>query len=199
MYTGIVETTGRIAASYPWGEGHGLRVTCDRFGTVDPGDSVALNGVCCTAEETGSDWLVATLSGETTSCTYLADLDRGAELNVELPVAAGDPLDGHVLKGTVDCVGELAAVDRLGTDEWRYRFRMPAGFDRYVAPKGAVGVDGVALTVADRDADGFAVAVVPETRERTTLSDADPGDPVHLEADPLARYAERLLGARAPL
>lgn len=114
-------------------------------------------------------------------------------------MAAGETLDGHVLKGTVDCVGELTGIERRGEDEWRYRVLVPASFDRYVASKGAVGVDSVALTVADRDADGFEVAVVPETRERTTLGDAPAGDPVHLEADPLARYVERLLGARAPL
>lgn len=199
MYTGIVATTGTVTELTPTdGGGCHLRVESPSLADVDPGDSVAVAGVCLTAEETGDDWLTAALSSETVARTFLADLDLGAAVNLERPVRADDRLDGHVVKGTVDCVGTVRALEADGEGR-RLAVDVPAAFDRYIAPKGAVAVDGASLTVAERDADGFTVALVPETAERTTLAAKTPGDPVHLEADPLARYAERLMGARAPL
>ena len=192
MYAGLVDGTGRIGSSTTEGEGRRLRI--DANGLVDPavGDSVSVAGACLTADRVGNGWFEAFLSAETVERTYLAELPLGAPVNLESPLALGEPIDGHLVGGTVAATSEVLAVedDEAG---WTYEFAIPDGFAPYLAEKGAVTVDGASLTVAELDADRFAVAVIPETYELTTLSEKEPGDPVHLEPDPVATYVERQL------
>lgn len=190
MYTGVVPGTGRVTASEPAGAGHELCIETD--GHVDPetGDSVAVDGVCLTATAVGPDRFEAHLSAETVARTLLADRPVGTPVNLEPPLTLADGLDGHLVRGCVETTTELLAVESTGPDR-RYEFAVPDGFAGLLAEKGGVAVDGVSLTVAALEADRFAVAVVPETRERTTLSEREPGDRLHLEADPVAKYVAR--------
>ncbi|SNZ12456.1 riboflavin synthase alpha chain [Natronoarchaeum philippinense] len=190
MYAGLVSGTGRIEASTADGEGHRLRI--DTNGLVDPelGDSVSVSGVCLTADRAGDGWFEAFLSTETVERTYLAELPIGAQVNLESPLALGESIDGHLVGGTVTATSEVAATEDIGTG-WRYEFSIPDGFAPYLAEKGAVAVDGASLTVSELAGDRFAVAVIPETRELTTLSEKSRGDPVHLEPDPVATYVDR--------
>jgi len=190
MYTGFIESTGTLRRVDRTGEGCTVRVAT----TADlaTGDSVAVAGVCLTVERLGDGWFDATLSGETVERTYLADLDPGADVNLERPVTADGRLDGHVVKGTVDATTKLVDVAERDADRW-LTVAIPDGYGRYLVEKGAVALDGVGLTVAavDDDAGTFAVAVVPATDRRTTLPAKRPGDPLHFEADVMAKYAER--------
>jgi len=192
MYAGLVAGTGRIESSRTEGDGHRLRV--DANGLVDPavGDSVSVAGVCLTADRVGDGWFEAFLSTETIDRTYLAALPVGAPVNLESPLTLGKSIDGHLVGGTVAATTEVVAVedDEAG---WTYEFAIPEEFAPYLAEKGAVAVDGASLTVAELEADRFTVAVIPETYDLTTLSEKDPGDPVHLEPDPVATYVERQL------
>lgn len=190
MYTGVVSGTGRVIASETAGAGHELRVETDGHVDPEPGDSVAVDGVCLTATAVGPGWFEAYLSEETVARTLLADRPVGTPVNLEPPLTLADGLDGHLVRGCVETTTELLAVESNGTGR-RYEFAVPDGFAGLLVEKGGVAVDGVSLTVADLDSERFAVAVVPETRDRTTLSERDPGDRVHLEADPVAKYVAR--------
>jgi len=190
MYAGLIDGAGRIAATNAEGDGHRLRI--DANGLVDPsiGDSVSVSGVCLTADRVGDGWFEAFLSAETVERTYLAELSVDAPVNLESPLALGESIDGHLVGGTVAATSEVVAVEDDGAG-WTYEFAIPDGFAPYLADKGSVAVDGASLTVAELQADRFAVAVIPETCELTTLSAKEPGDPVHLEPDPVATYVER--------
>lgn len=190
MYTGIVETTGRIAAVERHAEGGAsVRVRTDLEG-IEPDHSVAVDGVCLTATDVREDSFDADLSAETVSRTALADREPGAAVNLERPLPADGRFHGHVVKGTVDDVTELLRVARDG-EGWRYTVAIPPEYAACIVEKGAVALDGASLTVAavDRRAGRFDVAVVPRTRAVTTLDCKQPGDPLHFEADVLAKYA----------
>lgn len=172
-----------------------LRVECDLPG-VEPEDSIAVAGVCLTATAVGEEWFEADLSAETVERTYLASLDPGQEVNLERPLPADGRFHGHVMKGTVDTVTELLDVAAEG-EGWRYTVATPPAYADLVVEKGAVGLDGISLTVAavDRQRGRFDVAIVPQTRAVTTLESAGPGDPMHFEADVLGKYARDRGGA----
>ena len=190
MFTGIVRERARIASVEPRREGMSLRVTANT--TADglaPGDSVAVNGVCLTLEDADGGELAFWAGRETLERTTLGRLETGGEVNLEPALRAGDPLGGHLVQGHVDAVGEV--VDPVPD----LRVRMASDLLRYVVEKGSITVDGVSLTVAALDEDGFAVALVPFTLEATTLGALGEGDDVNLEADVLAKYVERLLSS----
>jgi riboflavin synthase len=133
---------------------------------------------------------------ETLSRTSLGDLAPGADVNLELPLRASDRLGGHVVQGHVDAVGAIAEVADDGFAR-RIRVEAPPELMRYVIEKGSIAVDGVSLTVADLDSRSFTVSLIPETLQRTNLGRAAVGDRVNLEVDVLAKYVEKLIGARS--
>ncbi|WP_135827805.1 riboflavin synthase [Halorussus halobius] len=193
MFTGIVEETGEVVAATETDDGRRLRIEADGVAEdLDRGQSVSVSGACLTVEEYGPDWFEVFLATETVEKTYLGDLTVGDPVNLERAMPADGRFDGHVVQGHVDATSEVTGVRQVGED-WEYEFAIPEAFDGYVVDKGSVAVDGVSLTVAERGADAFSVAVIPETRRVTTLSGKEPGDPVHLEVDVVAKYAERLL------
>jgi riboflavin synthase len=152
------------------------------------GDSIAVSGVCLTVVAHEDGTLAFDTVPETLARTSLGTLDRSSRVNLEPALRAGDAMGGHYVQGHVDCVGSFRGVaDGL---HW---FDAPAGLLRYVAEKGSIAVDGTSLTVAGVDDAGFAVALIPHTLEATTLGGLQPGDPVNLEGDVLAKYVERLL------
>jgi riboflavin synthase len=177
VFTGIVQELGRVA-SFDAG-----RLVVESGVRAGIGDSVAVNGVCLTVVEAPDGRLAFDVVQET--------LDRakpfGEQVNLEAALRAGEPLGGHYVQGHVDGVGTVRSA---GDPVW---IDTPADLLRYVVEKGSIAVDGVSLTVAALDADGFAVALVPHTLEATTLGRLKAGDEVNLEVDILAKYVERLL------
>ncbi|WP_115865200.1 riboflavin synthase [Halorussus litoreus] len=193
MFTGIVEESGGIAAVTEDEDGRRLRIEAEEVATdLDRGQSVSVSGVCLTVEEHGSGWFEVFLASETVEKTYLGKVAPGDAVNLERAMAADGRFDGHVVQGHVDATAEVLDVREIGED-WEYEFTIPNGFGKYVVDKGSVTVDGISLTVAERGDDSFSVAIIPETRSVTNLSEKEPGDPVHLEVDVIAKYAERLL------
>ena len=184
MFTGIVEELGTVASL----EGARLRLSATRvLSDVEMGASIAVNGCCLTVVAWGGDWWEADVSDETFARTSLGSLAPGDPVNLERPVRLADRLGGHLVQGHVDAVGEVVhAVPDL-------RVRAPGQLMKYLVEKGSVTVDGVSLTVVDVLEDGFTVAVIPHTAEVTTLGRRAAGDPVNLEVDVMAKYAERLL------
>jgi riboflavin synthase len=192
MFAGLVESRAMVRRVERDGDGARLTVETPLAGELRAGDSVAVNGVCLTAVETGETAFSADVMAETLRRSSLGPLAGGAEVNVELPLRAGDPIGGHVVQGHVDGTGSVESVEPEGFARV-VRIACDAELLNYVVEKGSIAVDGVSLTVADVDDEGFSVSLIPETLERTTLGSAEPGRVVNLEVDVLAKYVEKLL------
>lgn len=198
MFTGLIAATGTVKAVRRSEDGVRLEVETDLARELARGDSIAVNGVCLTAVDVDGDRFGADVVHETLARSSLGPLEADDEVNLELPLRVGDRLGGHFVQGHVDGLG---TVESIGQEGFSRRVRIDAETDvsRYVVDKGSVTVDGVSLTAADAGGDGFAVALIPETLERTTLGNLAPGRRVNLEVDVLAKYVERLAPrTRAP-
>jgi riboflavin synthase len=192
MFTGIVREVGTIAAF----DGSRLVVGgAETAAGAAVGDSVSVAGVCLTVVGKDGAELAFDVVPETLARTSLGRLRPGDPVNVELALRVGDPLGGHVVQGHVDAVGRVRSVTPEG-DGRRIWFDAPESVVRYCLEKGSIAVDGVSLTIAALDDEGFAVALVPHTLAVTTLGHAQPGTPVNLEIDVLAKYVERLTMGR---
>ena len=187
MFTGLVAGKGVVRAL---GEGR-LQVETPLAAELRPGDSIAVNGVCLTAVERWNGSFAADVMPETLRRTSLEPLAEGDEVNLELPLRAGDRLGGHVMQGHVDGTGTVASVTEDGLARV-VRIEAPRELLRYVVHKGSIAVDGVSLTVSSVDDEGFEVSLIPETLRQTTLGAAVPGRTVNLEVDVLAKYVEKL-------
>jgi riboflavin synthase len=192
VFTGLVETTGAIAAIDRDGDGARLSVATPLAAELKDGDSVAVNGVCLTARAVAQDRFSADVMEETLRRSSLGPLAEGDSVNLELPLRAGDRLGGHVVQGHVDGVGSVDSTRPEGFARI-VRVSAPADLLRYVVAKGSIAVDGVSLTVSAVDDEAFEVSLIPETLERTTLGEAEPGRKVNLEVDVLAKYVEKLM------
>jgi riboflavin synthase len=187
MFTGLVIGKGTVRSLQ---EGR-LEVETPLAHELAPGDSVAVNGVCLTAVDPDGTSFAADVMPETLRRSSLAPLEAGDEVNLELPLRAGDRLGGHVVQGHVDATGTVAARRDEGFSRV-VRIAADSDLLRYVVEKGSIAVDGVSLTVSGVDGEAFEVSLIPETLERTTLGRAEPGTPVNLEVDVLAKYVEKL-------
>ncbi|MCI0686035.1 MAG: riboflavin synthase [Sporichthyaceae bacterium] len=202
MFTGIVEELGTVVALERLPDGAVLRVRGPLVTTdTKPGDSIAVNGVCLTVVERGDGEFSADVMAESLSRSTLGRLATGDPVNLERPVAAhavdgaGGRLGGHIVQGHVDGVGTL--ISRTRSEHWDLLvIELPAELARYVATKGSIAVDGTSLTVVEVGPHWFSVALIPTTLEQTTLGRKEPGDPVNLEVDVIAKYVERLLEVR---
>ena len=192
MFTGIVREVGTVEAIERGQDGARLRVAAGLSGELAEGDSVAVNGACLTVATASGGAFEADVMNQTLSLTALGGLEAGSPVNLEAPVRAGDPLGGHLVQGHVDGVGEVSAVTEDGFSR-RLSIRVPAELRAYVVERGSVTVDGVSLTVAGVNGGRIEVALIPETLERTTLGRVREGSRLNLEADVIARYAERLM------
>ncbi len=190
MFTGLIADLGRVKRLERSDDGARLRIETALAGELRDGDSVAVNGVCLTAADVDGSSFATEAMNETMARTSLGELDAGAEVNLELPLRAGDRLGGHVVQGHVDGIGSVAGIEQ---DGFAQRVRIEAGEEvlRYVVEKGSIAVDGVSLTVAEIDPRSFTVSLIPETLERTTFGRIQRGKPVNLEVDVLAKYVEK--------
>lgn len=197
MFTGIIQAVGHVSHLQE-SQGGDARVTIAAggldMGDVRLGDSIACNGVCLTVVSKTPESFDVVVSGETFACTI--GFAPGDRLDLEKAMRLSDRLGGHLVSGHVDGVGEIRRFEQVG-DSWLLEIRAPARLARYLAPKGSVAVNGVSLTVNrvvnGHDGTDFTINLIPHTLENTMLHALQPGDRVNLEADMLARYAERLL------
>jgi riboflavin synthase len=194
MFTGIVRELGSVDAF----DGSRLVVVApETAGGVAVGDSVSVAGVCLTVVGAEEGRLAFDVVPETLSRTALSRLEPGDRLNIEPSLRVGDPLGGHVVQGHVDAVGSIRSVTPEEASR-RVWVDAPEAIVRYCLEKGSIAVDGVSLTVAALDDDGFEVALIPHTLAVTTLGELETGDEVNLEVDVLAKVVERLVEARLP-
>ena len=210
MFTGIVEELGRVVRLETVEDSARLTVEAPTVTQdVNLGDSVSVNGCCLTVTAVHGSTFTADLMAETLTRTTLGSQVPGDPVNLERALRASDRLGGHIVQGHVDATAEV--LDHHRGEHWDLlRIGLPQEIARYVAVKGSVALDGVSLTVVDVvDAPStldvapvpgagasLSVGLIPETLRRTTLGSRRPGERVNLEVDVLAKYAERLLGAR---
>jgi riboflavin synthase len=197
MFTGIIETTGRIECADVTPENTRLAINAPRIGlhNVAIGDSIAVNGVCLTVVKKGPETFEVDVSKETLAATI--GFTQGAEVNLEKSLRFGDRIGGHLVSGHVDGVGTVTAMEDLGAS-WRLEILAPLELGKFVARKGSITIDGVSLTVNRvTDTDGgavFEINIIPHTHQVTNIKRLGKGAKVNLEVDQLARYVERMLG-----
>ena len=197
MFSGIVKGVGRVLEQHDLGGDRRWVLALEGTGVAPLalGGSIAVSGVCLTAVETRPDRFAVDLSRETLDVTTFGKLGVGARVNLEPPLKVGDSLDGHLVTGHVDGVGELvdlASAARSTT----LRIRLPRDLARYVAQKGSIAVDGVSLTVNAVRGDTFEVNIIPHTAQQTSFGSVGVGRQINIEIDILARYLGRMMEAR---
>ncbi|HLF58784.1 MAG TPA: riboflavin synthase [Alphaproteobacteria bacterium] len=196
MFTGITTDLGTVRAIESRKDSRFVFATGYDAAELMIGNSIACSGVCLTIVDKGPGWFAADVSAETLSRTTLADWRPGTPVNFERPLAVGGELGGHFVAGHIDGIAKVVAVAPEG-DSLRFTFEADRALMKFIAPKGSVALDGVALTVNEVEGTRFGVNIIPHTRRSTTFASLETGGSVNLEVDLLARYVERLVQWRA--
>lgn len=194
MFTGLIEEVGRVKSVKKVRRTMQIVIEASKVTHgLKTGDSVSVSGVCLTALDITSKSFRADLAEETVTRTSLSKLAAGSLVNLELPTRAGTPLGGHVVQGHVDGVGQLLELSRVkGGEDWKLVAELPDGLERYVVHKGSIAIEGISLTVARVEGKNVTVAIIPHTYEATNLKSLKAGALVNMEADILAKYAEKM-------
>ena len=188
MFTGIIEEVGRITSA----SSRSLIIAGSKvLQGIEPGGSIAVNGVCLTIASFNANSFSVDIMPETIKRTNLGLLSAGDRVNLELPLALGGQLGGHLVQGHIDATGKIVSVTREG-EATIIKFDAPAEVMRYTVERGFITVDGVSLTVTARDTSSFRVSIVGYTRRHSTLGSKQVGDLVNLEVDIIAKYVEQV-------
>ena len=190
MFTGLIESLGEVVEVRPVESGFRIRVRSDLGGDLRDGESIAVNGVCLTAIETGSGDLQAEVGPETATLTSLGSLRPGALVNLERAMRADARFGGHFVLGHADCTGAILQI-RPDADFWWVSVGFPAALAPYLIHRGSIAVDGVSLTIASLERSSFDVQIVPYTWAHTNLHASRANDPVNLECDMVGKYVVR--------
>ncbi len=195
MFTGIIEELGVVDALVDQGDAVRLTVRAPlAVQDATLGDSIAVNGVCLTVAEHDHETFTADVMRESLDRTALGVLTPGDRVNLERATTPTARLGGHLVQGHVDGTGTVGR--RVPSEHWEVvEVELPRPLLRYLVSKGSVTVDGISLTVVEVDDERsvFTVSLIPETLARTTLGFRQPGDPVNLEVDIIAKYVERMV------
>ena len=193
MFTGIVEEIGTVERVRRGAASAELRILARIvLEDIHLGDSIAVNGVCLTVTDFDGAGFSADVMHETLNRSSLAGLAAGSVVNLERAMAANGRFGGHIVAGHVDGVGHISDIRRDDTAVW-YTVHAGPEILRYVVEKGSIAIDGISLTVAAVDGEGFSVSTIPHTVAQTNLSQRRRGDPVNLETDVVGKYIEKLL------
>ena len=190
MFSGIVEEVGQTVS---WNDPK-LTIKAEKvMDDLNVADSISINGTCLTVVERTEDTFTVDLSPETLRRTNLGVLKPGDGVDLERALAVGGRMGGHIVQGHVDGTGEFLRSIPEGEDMVMMWFSTPERLKHYIVEKGFIAVDGISLTIVDREASSFSIAVIPYTLHNTVLGERKPGDLVNLEVDILAKYVESLL------
>jgi riboflavin synthase len=193
VFTGIIEELGTVSLVQPERLVIKARKTLEGTGI---GDSMSVNGVCLTVVELNADRFAVEVVPETLRRSNLGLLKSGDVVNLERPLALGGRLGGHLVEGHIDNTGTIVS-ERPEGGAIIVRFQATRDILRYVVEKGFIAVDGVSLTVVEKDQNSFSISLIPHTRQNTTLGKKRVGDTVNLEVDIIAKYVETLVGPSA--
>jgi riboflavin synthase len=198
MFTGIVTELGEVESVDAGPDGARIRIKAALAGELSKGDSVAVNGACLTATSSSSGAFEADVMRQTLGLTTLGELEPRSRVNLELPLRPTDRIGGHVVQGHVDGTATVAGSDEDGFSR-RLRVNLPNDLRDYVVERGSIAIEGVSLTIAALGDDWIEVSLIPETLQRTTLGELEPGERVNVECDLMARYLRRMLRGLSPL
>lgn len=201
MFTGIIEEVGKVEKIEESRGTKRLTVSSKQLiRELKKGDSIAVSGVCLTAIAMKKNSVRFDLAAETVRRTSFSRIRKGALLNLELPMKAGGRMGGHIVQGHVDGVGKFVDLDRIPkADDYWLHVEIPKDLAKYVVFKGSISIEGISLTVAKIEGTKVTVAIIPHTYEATNLHSLRAGDPVNIEVDIIAKYAEKMLrGEDAP-
>lgn len=198
MFTGIIEEIGSVAEVKVSGEKRRLTISCSKpLPELKIGDSISVSGVCLTAVDLGSASFSADLAHETWTRTSFSRLQKGALVNLELPLRANGRFDGHIVQGHVDGTGTLVSLDPVPDgNDYLLTLSVPSELTRYIVEKGSLTIEGISLTVAAVEGTQVRIAIIPSTAEVTNLKSIKPGDPLNLEVDVIAKYVEKMIGSQ---
>jgi riboflavin synthase len=192
MFTGLIEDVGTVETVDCNGSGARFRISTQLASQIGVGDSIAVNGCCLTATGVDPTGFDTEAMNQTLEVTALSGVEEGSRVNLELAMKAGERLGGHIVQGHVDGVGTVVSAKDDGFAR-RIRVELPSQLLRYVVDKGSITLSGVSLTVAELGDTWAEVSLIPETLERTNLTEAEPGSRLNVECDIVAKYVERLL------
>lgn len=203
MFTGLIEAICKVVSARP--AAGGMLLTVDlgglasdgKVGSTDPlqvGDSIAINGACLTIARLDGNLATFDISPETLARTSFGRLNPSSQVNVERAMKAGDRFGGHFVQGHIDGTAKIAAIEKKG-EFADMKFAAGRELLNQMVVKGSVAVDGISLTVAGMDSDGFRVAIIPQTLKKTTLGSAKIGDLVNIETDIIVKTIKKLLGS----
>lgn len=194
MFTGLVDDVGTIERITPTSAGREFRIRC-RYDDLEEGESVAVNGACLTVRGRGANWFTAAAVTTTLGRTTMANWRPGQRVNLERAIRAGDRFGGHMVQGHVDGVARVTGVKTAG-DARLIDLALPAGLADLMVRHGSIAVDGVSLTINDLPGpDVVQLSLIEYTLRHTALDALGEGDEVHVEADMIGKYVQRLLGA----
>ena len=195
MFTGIVESLGKIISAEKEITNLRLKISCPFISELKPDQSISHNGVCLTVEKISGDFYEVVAIDETLHRSNLGMLSAGQQINLERCLRAGDRLDGHMVQGHVDETAVCKTIeDKKGS--WLFSFQLNPSYADAIVEKGSVCVNGVSLTVVEAGKDFFSVAIIPYTFEHTNFKFLKPGDKVNIEFDVIGKYVKRILENR---
>ena len=192
MFTGIIKSIGKVVGLTSRGDGGRLELKAEGLIGLQPGDSLAVNGVCLTLTEVHLPRLEMDVLNETLSKTDLGGIRPGEAVNLEPALKAGEELGGHLVTGHVEGMGRLLSRKAQGED-WIYTVFLPPGLRKNVVMKGSIALEGISLTIAALTSDSFSVHLIPFTLDHTNLGAKREGDPLNIETDLLGKYVARQL------
>ena len=197
MFTGIIEELGQVVAIDINGQRRRLTIASSSLvKELKQGDSISVSGVCLTAVEISKSSFSCDLAQETWRRTSFSGLKSKSPVNLELPMRASGRFDGHIVQGHVDGIGTVISFEEVpDANDYILRISVPSELTRYIVAKGSLAIEGVSLTVAAIDGIEVTVAIIPHTAEVTNLRSLNPGNPVNLEVDVVAKYVEKMIGA----
>ena len=195
MFTGIIETTGQVKDVIVNGSNRVFWVESPISGMLQIDQSIAHNGACLTVDETGAGTHRVTAVKETLVKTELNNWKPGTRINLERCLTLQDRLDGHLVQGHVDTIGECIEIKDQG-GSWKFSFRFPKKFGELIIEKGSIAINGISLTAFDVKKSKFSVTIIPYTYEHTSISDLKKGSQVNLEFDLIGKYIQRSLSLK---
>lgn len=197
MFTGIIEEVGTVAELTTDPKGGRLHVKATKLlPKFEVSSSVSVSGCCLTVTDCDAEGFWCDLAPETLNRTGFRRLRVGAQVNLEAPLTLATPLGGHIVQGHVDATGTFLGLTPAGDENWWLDVEVPESLTRYLVEKGSVAVEGISLTVTSIAGTRLRIAIIPFTYQQTNLRTLQPGDPLNLEFDVLAKYVEKLLQER---
>ena len=198
MFTGIIQAKGNIKEIRISNKGavFALNSNSLELSDVSIGDSIAVNGVCLTITQLDKNSFSADVSQETLNCTTFSQLRKGQNINLEKSLRLDQGIDGHLVSGHVDGVGEVVSLQKEG-ESTRLKIKVKNDLSKYIAKKGSICINGVSLTVNSVEADIFDVNIVPHTLSVTTLGELIENSRVNIEIDIIARHIEHLISHKS--